>query len=410
MKKFVLSVLSVAVFFVGLGAIVEKAGAKFKSDEKALDIVRKARVAIGGDAAIAEVRSMTIVGRTTHTFKVDGAERSEQGESEIAMQFPDKFSRTMKIGKDDGSGLVEKSINRQVDVVVVGDAKDKIKVLVNGEGHGEGAGTGVAHKIIIKKDDGTVKEMTGEEAEKWIAAEHPDGAVHTITLRKKADGTVEKVDSAEVDKVILRKADGGNVTWSSKDGKTIEPGDKDVMFERSARGGSVHAGGMKQNELLRLTLALLLTAPEGIDVNYTFVGESDVDGTAVNIINAEFGGAAYKLYIGKSSNLPLAMSCAAMEMPHVVTFTKAVPAPADGTKDTFVFNRKIDAGEKAEQFVRFSDYRSTGGVQLPYLWTTTIGGGPSEVFDVTAYEINPANIAEKFANQKVFVRTAKPTN
>ena len=77
MKKFAITILTVAVFFVGLGALVDNVGAKFKSDEKALDLVRKARVAIGGDAAITAVQSMRIVGQTTRTVKVNGADRSE---------------------------------------------------------------------------------------------------------------------------------------------------------------------------------------------------------------------------------------------------------------------------------------------------------------------------------------------
>jgi len=31
-----------------------------------------------------------------------------------------------------------------------------------------------------------------------------------------------------------------------------------------------------------------------------------------------------------------------------------------------------------------------------------------EMFDVTSYEVNPANISEKFQNQKVMLRTKKP--
>ncbi len=53
--------------------------------------------------------------------------------------------------------------------------------------------------------------------------------------------------------------------------------------------------------------------------------------------------------------------------------------------------------------VKFSDYRSVNGVQLPFKWTQT-----DETFNVTSYEINPVNIGEKFQNQKVFVRTKKP--
>ena len=37
-----------------------------------------------------------------------------------------------------------------------------------------------------------------------------------------------------------------------------------------------------------------------------------------------------------------------------------------------------------------------------------LDGDAYETFDVTNYEINPANIAEKFQNQKVMVRMKKP--
>ena len=56
MKRFIFSILCVAVFFIGLGALVEKTGAKFKSDERALALIAKSRQAIGGDTAISSVR------------------------------------------------------------------------------------------------------------------------------------------------------------------------------------------------------------------------------------------------------------------------------------------------------------------------------------------------------------------
>lgn len=370
MKRFVISVLSISVFFVGLGTLADKVGAKFKSDEKALEIVRKARTSIGGDAAIAEVRSLTIVGRSTHTFKAEGTERSEQGETEIALQFPDKLMRMVKIGKDDGTG--EKRISQQHDVLVVR------------KGEGE--------KVLLEGRDGEV--IT------------PDG--NKIFVRKPADG--DAVLTTEDDKnVIVRKIETGEEgQLRMKSGDPAAGGGKHIMM-RSHTAAGAHAG-MKQNELLRLALALLLTAPEGMEVNYTFAGESDVDGAPVNIVNAEFGGSNYKLFISRSSNLPVAMSYSGNLVPSVVRFTKEMPAPADGAKDVVVFNRRLE-GEpaKGEHFVRFSDYRSTGGVQLPYKWTTTVNGTAGEVFDVTSFEINPANITEKFGKEKVFVRTAKPT-
>ena len=477
MKRFIFTVLGVAVFFVGLGALVGNVGAKFKSDEKALDLVKKARVAIGGDSAINGVQSLRIVGQTTRTIKIDGSENTARSETEIALQFPDKFMKMTKVGKDDGTGTVEKMINKQVDVVVVGDAKERRAVTVNGEARTDGTPV-THHKIIIKKGDGTVQELTGEEAKAWIAS-HPEvaGAAHTVMLRKSADGSVEHVGGATGEKVVVRsldgknethtitlkknpdgtveqiggpagakiildkvdgsatgtwttkdgnvvkkvdgdkvfvhKVEGGPTTWTSKDGKTIQT-DKNVVFERSGGGEMrmIHDGPMKQNDFLRTTLALLLTAPQGMDVSYSYKGEGDVDGTACNIINAEFGGSVYKLYLNKSSNLPVMLSYSGVREPQVFAFRSKAPEGTPETKDVMTFNRKIEAAGAgvAEFNVKFTDYRSVNGVQLPYKWTQTVGGAADETFDVTSYEVNPANIAEKFSNEKVMVRTVKPDN
>ncbi|HQZ96115.1 MAG TPA: hypothetical protein PLP21_07325 [Pyrinomonadaceae bacterium] len=409
MKRFAITILTVAVFFVGLGALVDNVGAKFKSDEKALDLVRKARVAIGGDAAINAVQSLRLVGQTTRTVKVDGTDRSEQGETEIALQFPDKLMKSIKIGHGDGNGLVEQRIDKQVDVVVVGEAKEGQKMKIIADGNSGGA---VARKIVIRKDDGTVQELTGDEAAKFVTkADHPGmpAGAHTITLKKNADGTIEQVGGGEGQTIILHKADGtgGNATFTSKDGKTFNIDGKDVVMERAIAGGP--AGGPRDNELLRTTLSLLLTAPQGMDVSYTFGGESSVDGTDCNIVVAEFAGTSYKIFLGKSSNLPVMMSYSAPKMPMIFARTIA-PKAGEEPKGNVMFTRTIsgDAGPMAEYTVKFSDYRAVNGVQLPYKWTRSVGGATDEVFDVTNYEINPANISEKFQNNNVKVRMAKP--
>ena len=74
------------------------------------------------------------------------------------------------------------------------------------------------------------------------------------------------------------------------------------------------------------------------------------------------------------------------------------------------FTRKIGEPGSTEISVKFSDYRGVNGVQLPYKWTTSVAGQTTEVLDVTSYELNPANIAEKFQNQRTFVRLKKEAN
>ena len=415
MKRFIITILSVSVFFVGLGTLVEKAGARFKSDEKALELVRKARIAIGGDAAIANVQSMVIKGRTTKTFSVDGVSRSEEGESEIALQLPDKLMRMIKLGNDDGTGADGPQITKQVDVMVVGGPPQTMKVDVIADGNSS------ERRIIIKKDDGTVNEITGAEADKVIEADAGNaGDKVTRIIIKKPDGSVEELKGADAEKKLNIVKESGTAEFKTTDGKTVvvkrvDGGDnqkwvgdgKQMVFEKQMAGD--HHGAMRHNEMLRLTLGLLMTPPQGMDVSYTFGGEADVDGTACNIVIAEFGGTAYKIFLSRSSNLPVMMNYTGHQMPNVIKFKAEAPKGGDTPKDTMVFTRTmgVPASATAEYSVKFSDYRSVGGVQLPYKWTQTVGGNADETFDVTSYEINPENIAERFQNQKVMVRTVK---
>ena len=129
---------------------------------------------------------------------------------------------------------------------------------------------------------------------------------------------------------------------------------------------------------------------------------------AVNIVNAEFGGANYKLYIAKSSNLPVAMSYVGFPTPTVLRFAKAEGVPSDAPRAAVAFTKTIDQSPTVEHMVKFSDYRSAGNVQLPYRWTTSVGGATKETFDITSYNVNPANLAERFQNQKTYFRVKSP--
>jgi hypothetical protein len=370
MKRLFFSILCVAVFFTGLGALVDSVGAKFKSDDKALTLIKQARQAIGGDQAIAGVRGLSIVGKSTRTVRNASGETVDVGEQEIAMQLPDKLMKMVRFGTPGGAAGGEG--NKQFEVIVRrGD---------------EGGAPTV--KRTVGKDGEVVTEnvIGGEPAIKRIIVK--DGVVtnedivgdpnHKIIIRKGGEGDLPKIASGDGDNVIIRR---------------------EKMEDH---------GAMRQNELLRTTLSLLLTAPEGMDVSYTFGGETDLDGTPCNVVNADFGGSTIKLYLSKATSLPVGMSYVGHSMPVMVKIRSA-----DGSapkKDVMVFTRSAEGGpigETAEYTVRFSDYRSVGGVQMPYKWTTTVGGDTTDVFDVTTFDVNPPNIAEKFQNEKVMVRMPK---
>ena len=376
MKKFITTIAFASLFFTGLGAIVEKAGASFKSDQKALEIVAKARQAIGGEAAIAQVQSMVIVGRSTHTIKIGETERTEQGETEIAMQFPDKLQKSVKIG-DPSAAAGDGTVITERDVVVIRKVEGA-EFKVDG-GNGEFT-TSDGKKIIVRR----AEPGTGEVTE-------TDGK--TFVFKKGEEGNAE-FTTEDGKKVIVRAVPSGDFEWKAREG---------------AENHVIHrAGGVRQNELLRIGLMLLVSAPQGMDVSYTFEGEGNVDGTQVNIVAASFAGSVYRMHIDKFTNLPVAIGYTGGPMPHIVRFNKGEAVETE--KDIVVFTGKMEGAvaATAETLVKLSDFRSTGGVQLPYRWTTTTGGRTTEVFDVTSFEVNPSNIAERFKDQKMILRMAKP--
>lgn len=356
MKRFIVSVLSVSVFFLGLGTLVEKVGAKFRSDEKALELIRAAKTAIGGDNAIAGIQSLRIKGTTTHTFKADGTERTVNGETEIAMQLPDKLSKMVRMGKADGDMPGDQIVDKRVETVVVTKDKDENEIVSKGSGNGTESGK----RIVIVKDGDTPGEL------------------------KTQDGQT----------VILRR--GGNDELPAK----TENGEIRTFRINRAEMEARHRES-QTNELFRLTLGLLLSPPVAMAVNYTFGGEAKVADRPCNLVIADVGGSQVKLYLDRDSNLPVMMAYTGEAMPMIVHFEKEVPAPnGDGDKNVVFFRKSDQSAPNTEYQVRFDDYRDTGGVQLPYKWTTT-AGDMNEVFTVTSYDVNPADISSSFQKQKI---------
>ena len=369
MKRFIVFVFAVAFVFVGLGTMFESVSAKFKSDEKALEIIRAARRAAGGEAKIREIRGLVIVGKTT---QVDG---SNTFDTEIAIQYPDKMMKRIDFRKD-GAGLPMKTH----DVMLVHKGGDAKTVAIEGKDGEFRTSDGQVFKVR-KGDNGEVTTADGKKviihAEEIEKTAGPDGETR-VFVRKPADGA----------------------QWKTDDGK--------VLDIQATKVRSPHSGGERDNQLLRTTLGLLLSAPDGMEVVYTFVGEADVDGTEANVVNAEFGGQNFKLYVSKANNLPLAISYVGYFEPAMMHFEHKIAAPAEGATDVMVFKREAGAMKKAEITVKFSDFRDAGGVQLPYRWTTTVGDKTRDVFDITSYELNPANIGDRFKDHKTMIRMKAP--
>lgn len=359
MRRFTGLVLFATLLFVGIGGLVDQVGARFRSDEKALAILQRARLAIGGETEINNVRSMTIIGKTTKQFAFDGIERTEQGDVEINFELPGKMSKSLRFGSPEGG---DKIVERNVNVIVAG------------------------------KGDGQKVQWTSEDG----------NAVKRVVIKKK-DGT-EEVVTEDVKPMILRTGDVEKSTVTTEDGKTLvivkadkpvdgvnENGRKVVVSENK-----VGPMGEHPLELFKTTLALLLTAPQGLDVSYAYAGEGNVDGATCDVIDATVGEGKLKLFIDRATSLPRMLSFQGHK-PMVMVFRKSSDG-APNKEDMKIFERRTAEPEMTEIQIKYSDYRTVGGLQLPFKWTQTIAGAADESTDITSYEVNPANIGEKFKN------------
>ncbi len=421
MKRFLLTVLGAAVFFMGLGALVENVGARFKSDEKALELIKKARQALGGDAAISAVESMKIVGRSTHTFDTDGQTRSQVGEVEIALQLPNQLSRTFRFGNGEGPSKHEfhvRSIEGGPETTAFargfsnGPGGLEAVIARSADGKIQGLDPAVRAEMLAKAHSATVIGP-GETREFKIyrkdgeSVSTPDGNAQ-IFLRRAETEAARAAGGERAHRIIVRKEDGTFHELNTDGGSTaimtapLAEMKARIAAESALAAAPIAVAGNRQNEMLRTTLALLLTAPKGVDVSYVFGGEAIIDGTPCNIVLATSGGSTYKIYLSQSTSLPVAMAFSA---PRVFFRRDMIPS-SDGSgigRTTY----KTDGVSTDEVMVKYSDYREVNGVQLPYRWTQINGGSLSEVLEVTSYEINPSDIGERFQNQRIFVRGNK---
>jgi hypothetical protein len=214
--------------------------------------------------------------------------------------------------------------------------------------------------------DGTAKTEQGD----WeMNLQLPDKLSKTMKLRREGAGG-EKLENIDKDVIVVRqsgelkekialpaeggekkrvafivKNEGGDKVAVNGDGTNVEP--KRVFIDKIAGAGAFH-----QNELFRMTLALLLTSPQGADVSYKYAGDGNVDGASCDIVEASANGSNIRLYLDKSSHLPVMMTYQAPK-PFMIRIKKD-DAKADENADVKIFRDKMPAPEMAEYQLRFS--------------------------------------------------------
>jgi hypothetical protein len=205
--------------------------------------------------------------------------------------------------------------------------------------------------------------------------------------------------------MINTRALNGDKAWSGNSG-----GGGGMIFRMSGPGGQQASPEQMEAmqrriysaEFSRYLLAMILTPPPSLAVEYKYAGESDVEDTQADVI--EVSGPdnfSIRVFFDKSSHLPLLLSYRGPK-PRVMTMTRQPGSkPEDVAKAREDAEKKMHAEappapEEVDFYIRLTDHKKVGGLMLPHKLTFLTENEVSEEFEISKYQLNPQFKADRF--------------
>ena len=157
-------------------------------------------------------------------------------------------------------------------------------------------------------------------------------------------------------------------------------------------------------EFSRYLLAMILTPPSSLAVEYKYAGESDVEDAKADVIDVTGpDNFSVRVFFDKSSHLPLLLSYRGPK-PRVMTMTRQAGSPAkpeDIKKAQEEAEKKMHAEappapEEVDFYIRLTDHKKVGGIMLPHKLTFLTDSEVSEEFEISKYQLNPQFKADHF--------------
>jgi hypothetical protein len=158
-------------------------------------------------------------------------------------------------------------------------------------------------------------------------------------------------------------------------------------------------------EFSRYLLAIILTPPPSLAVEYKYAGESDVEDAQADVIDVSGPNKfAVRVFFDKKSHMPLLLSYRGPK-PRIMTMQR--PAGSGGAKPEDVAKAREEAEKKmhaeapaipeeVDFYIRMTDYKKVGGVMVPYKLTFLTDNEVSEEFEISKYQFNPQFKADRF--------------
>ena len=199
----------------------------------------------------------------------------------------------------------------------------------------------------------------------------------------------------------------GESSWSGSSGgcggmfiRMGGPGGQDATPEQ------IEAGLRRafNAEFSRYLLAMILTPPPSLAVEYKYAGESDVEDVQADVIDVTApDNFKVRIFFDKTSHLQLILIYRGPK-PRVMTMTRQAGAtvkPEDIKKHREEAEKKLQAEapavpEEVDFYIRLTDHKKVGGVMLPHKFTFLADNEVSEEFEISKYQVNPQFKADRF--------------
>lgn len=155
-------------------------------------------------------------------------------------------------------------------------------------------------------------------------------------------------------------------------------------------------------EFSRYLLAMILTPPPSLAVEYKYAGESNVEDTQADVIDVSGpDNFSVRVFFDKKSHIPLLLSYRGPK-PRIMTMTRQA-----GSKVEDVAKAREDAEKKmraeappvpeeVDFYIRLTDHKKVGGLMLPHKLTFLTENEVSEEFEISKYQLNPQFKADRF--------------
>jgi hypothetical protein len=205
--------------------------------------------------------------------------------------------------------------------------------------------------------------------------------------------------------MINTRALTGGKAWSGNSG-----GGGGMIFRMSGPGGQQMSPEQMEEmqrriynaEFSRYLLAMILTPPPSLAVEYKYAGESDVEDVKADVIDVNGPDKfSVRVFFDKNSHIPLLLSYRGPK-PRIMTMQR----PAGSSREDIAKAREDaqkkmqteapPAPEEVDFYIRLSDHKKVGGLMLPHKLTFLTENEVSEEFEISKYQLNPQFKADRF--------------